>query len=338
MADERVVLLDHGGGGRLSAELVERLFLPRLGNPTLARLDDGAVLDNHGGGRLAFSTDTYTVTPLFFPGGDIGRLAVCGTVNDLAMCGARPRWLSAGFILEEGFPLADLERIADSMAAAAREAGVQIVTGDTKVVPRGAADGVFINTAGIGLVPQGVRLGGGQARDGDVVLVSGFLGDHGMTILTQREGLELGSGLCSDAAPLNYLVERLLGEAPGTRVLRDPTRGGLGATLNEIAAQSGVEIELEEECLPLRPAVRGACELLGLDPLYLANEGKLLAVVPEEQAEAALAALRGHPHGAHAAQVGRVRRAQRPRVVLRTTLGTTRLVDWLSGEQLPRIC
>lgn len=337
MSDARV-LLDHGGGGRLSAELVEQVFLPRLGNATLQRLDDGAVLEAPAGGRLAFSTDTYTVTPLFFPGGDIGRLAVCGTVNDLAMCGARPRWLSAGFILEEGFPLADLERIADSMAAAAREAGVEVVTGDTKVVPRGAADGVFINTAGIGVVPQGVEVAGSRARAGDVVLVSGFLGDHGMTILTQREGLELGTELCSDAAPLNHLVELLLKAAPGTRVLRDPTRGGLGATLNEIAAQSGVEIELEEERLPIRPAVRGACELLGLDPLYLANEGKLLAVVPEDQAKAALQALRGHDYGAHAALVGRVRQAPRPRVILRTPLGTTRLVDWLSGEQLPRIC
>jgi hydrogenase expression/formation protein HypE len=358
--NDDVILLAHGSGGRLSHELVQRLFVRHLSNPALLPLDDSAVLTlfhgeglGEGGFRLAFTTDSYVVSPLFFPGGDIGKLAVCGTVNDLSMSGARPLWLSAGFIIEEGFPLADLERVVISMAAAAARAGVQIVTGDTKVVDRGGADKLFINTSGLGLVPPGVAVGGHNARPGDVVLLSGSIGDHGMAILTQREGLAFDSPLQSDCAPLNSLVAALLdavsslGEAGAegaggglgcVHVLRDPTRGGLATTLNEIAAASGVGVDLSEPAIPIHEAVRAACELLGLDPLYVANEGKLVAVVDPRAADAALAALRAHPLGAEAAAIGRVAAEHPGRVVLRTALGARRVVDMLTGEQLPRIC
>jgi len=340
-----LILLAHGSGGKLSHDLVERLFLRYFTNPTLLQLDDSAVLQlpdlqSKTIPRLAFTTDSYVVSPLFFPGGDIGKLAVCGTINDLSMSGARPLWLSAGFIVEEGLPLADLERIVASMAATAGQAGAQIVAGDTKVVDRGSADKLFINTAGVGLVPAGVEIAGDRARPGDAVLLSGTIGDHGMTIMTQREGLQFDSPLVSDCAPLNGLVATLLAAVPPGAVhcLRDPTRGGLATTLNELAGRSRAGIEVEETAVPVREAVRGACELLGLDPLYVANEGKLVAIVAPEAAEAALAALRTQKVGREAAAIGRVTEAHPGRVVLRTVLGARRVVDMLTGEQLPRIC
>jgi hydrogenase expression/formation protein HypE len=340
-----VILLAHGSGGRLSHDLVERLFVRYFDNPTLLQLDDAAVVDLPGDGskappRLAFSTDSYVVSPLFFPGGDIGKLSVCGTVNDLSMSGARPLWLSAGFIIEEGLSLSDLERIVASMAVTAQGAGVQIVAGDTKVVDRGSADKLFINTAGVGLVPPGVEIAGDRAQPGDAVLLNGTMGDHGMTIMTQREGLQFESPLQSDCAPLNSLVAGLVTALPpGTlHCLRDPTRGGLATTLNELAARSGVGIEIEETAVPVRPAVRGACELLGLDPLFVANEGKLVAIVAPGAADQALATLRSHEAGHDAVRVGTVTDAHPGRVVLRTTLGARRVVDMLVGEQLPRIC
>jgi hydrogenase expression/formation protein HypE len=348
---ENVILLAHGSGGKLSHDLVEKLFLRYFDSPVLLQLDDAAVVNlpnaelppSHAPtpqSRIAFSTDSYVVSPLFFPGGDIGKLAVCGTVNDVAMSGARPLWLSAGFILEEGLPLADLERVAASMAATARQAGVQIVAGDTKVVDRGSADKLFVNTAGVGLLPPGVEIAGDRAMPGDMVLLSGTIGDHGMTIMTQREGLQFDSPLESDCAPLNGLVACLMAAVPpGTlHCLRDPTRGGLATALNELAGRSGVGIEVDEARIPMREAVRGACELLGLDPLYVANEGKLVAVVAPEGVEAALAALRAHEFGREAALIGRVTEGHPRRLALRTALGTHRIVDMLVGEQLPRIC
>jgi hydrogenase expression/formation protein HypE len=340
-----VILLAHGSGGQLSHDLVDRIFVRHFSNPVLLRLDDAAVVEVSERGsrdfpRLALSTDSYVVSPLFFPGGDIGKLAVCGTVNDVSMSGARPLWLSAGFILEEGLPLADLERIVASMAATAREAGVQIVTGDTKVVDRGSADRIFINTTGVGLVTSGLEISGDRAMPGDAVLLSGTIGDHGMTIMTHREGLAFESGLESDCAPLHGLVAELLAALPpgAVRCLRDPTRGGLATTLNEVASQSSIGIEIEETAVPVRDPVRGACELLGLDPLYVANEGKLVAVVSPDMAETALAAMRGHEYGRDAALIGRVTADRVGRVVLHTALGARRILSMLAGEQLPRIC
>jgi hydrogenase expression/formation protein HypE len=344
-----VVLLAHGSGGKLAHELVESIFLRHFRSPALLPLDDSAVLalpelspspDEPASPRLAFTTDSYVVSPLFFPGGDIGKLAVCGTVNDLSVAGARPLWLSAGFIVEEGLSLVDLERVVASMAATAREAGVEIVTGDTKVVERGSADRLFINTAGVGLVPAGVELGAHQVQAGDGLLISGSLGDHGMTILAQREGLRFEGPLASDCAPLNGLVAGLLAAVPrgAVRWLRDPTRGGLATTLNELASK-GVGVEIREGAIPVREAVRAACELLGLDPLYVANEGKVVAVVAAGAEDAALAALRAHPLGREAACIGRVSGlAHSGRVVLETVLGARRVVTMLAGEQLPRIC
>jgi len=401
--DSDRILLAHGSGGELSHELVERLFLRYFDNLILAHLDDSAVVEVGGGmqeargkkqeaefvrpascilhpascilhpdpdARLAFTTDSYVVSPIFFPGGDIGKLAVCGTVNDLAMSGATPFYLSAGFILEEGLELADLERVVASMAATAQVAGVQIVTGDTKVVDRGKADRLFINTAGIGVVPVGVEISGDQVRPGDVIILSGTIGDHGMTIMSQREGLRFDSPLESDCAPLNGLVAAMLDALPspfppriggdregaggprgglppqswgGQRgaaihCLRDPTRGGLATALNEVAGKSGVGIEIEEQAVPVRDAVRAACELLGLDPLYVANEGKLVAFVAPEVADEVLAAVRAHEYGREAAIIGRVTAEHAGRVVLRTALGARRILDMLVGEQLPRIC
>jgi hydrogenase expression/formation protein HypE len=350
-----VILMAHGSGGKLSHDLVEKLFVRYFDNPTLLQLEDSAVVPIADPQspipgspsspppspiRIAFSTDSYVISPLFFPGGDIGKLAVCGTVNDVSMSGARPLWLSAGFILEEGLPMADLERIVASMAATAEQAGVQIVAGDTKVVDRGSADKMFINTAGVGLVPAGVEIAGDRARPGDAILLSGTIGDHGMTIMTQREGLKFDSPLVSDCAPLNGLVADLLAALPAGTLhsLRDPTRGGLATTLNELAGRSNTGIEVEETAVPVREAVRGACELLGLDPLYVANEGKLIAIVAPEVAEAALEALHAHEYGREAAIIGRVVDNHPGRVVLRTPLGSRRVVDMLVGEQLPRIC
>ncbi|MGQ9598893.1 MAG: hydrogenase expression/formation protein HypE [Anaerolineae bacterium] len=344
MSDD-VILLAHGSGGKLSHDLVEGLFLRYFRHPVLLRLDDSAILDAfHAPSKIAFTTDSYVVSPLFFPGGDIGKLAVCGTINDLSMSGARPLWLSAGFIIEEGLPLTDLEKIVASMAVTAEQAGVAIVAGDTKVVERGSADKLFINTAGIGLAPPGIEIAGDRARPGDIVILSGAIGDHGMTIMTQREGLRFDSPLESDCAPLNGLVADLLAALAPTvprdsvRCLRDPTRGGLATALHELAARSRVGIEIEETAIPVHDAVRGACELLGLDPLYVANEGKLVAIVAPEAAESALAALQAHELGREAAIIGQVTEAHPGRVVRRTTLGARHWVEMLTGEQLPRIC
>ena len=331
------VELSHGSGGRAMAQLVEELFAAAFRNPWLDQRNDQACLDLPPG-RIALTTDSYVVSPLFFPGGDIGSLAVHGTVNDLAMAGARPLHLSAGFILEAGFPLADLQRIVESMAGAARTAGVSIVTGDTKVVERGKGDGVFINTTGIGVIPEGVQLSGDRARPGDCILLSGTLGDHGVAVMSQRAGLEFETSLESDSAALHELVAAMIAAAPGLRCLRDPTRGGLAATLNELAAQSGVGMHLREAAIPVRPEVAAACELLGLDPLYVANEGKLVAICPPEDVEHVLAAMRAHPLGAAAALIGTVREDPHYFVTMETVFGGNRLVDWLSGEQLPRIC
>lgn len=331
------ILLGHGSGGRLSAELIRDIFLPAFRNPALERLNDQAVV-NINGLRLAVTTDSFVVNPLFFPGGDIGSLAVHGTVNDLAMGGAQPLYMSAAFILEEGLSMETLRRIVDSLQRAAAEAGIEVITGDTKVVEKGKGDGLFINTTGIGVVPDGVSLSSDQARSGDAILLSGPLGDHGIAILAQREGLEFESEIRSDSAPLHGLVAALLDATRAVRCMRDPTRGGLSSALNEIAAQSGVGMELDECTIPVSEAVKGACELLGLDPLYVANEGKLVAIVAPEAAEKALAALRSHPLGRDAQIIGRVTESHAGLVLLRTVLGTTRIVDMLSGDQLPRIC
>jgi hydrogenase expression/formation protein HypE len=331
------IVLGHGSGGRLSADLMRDVFLPLFSNPVLDRLDDQAVLEI-GGSRLAFTTDSFVVRPLFFPGGDIGSLAVHGTVNDLAMAGATPVYLSAGFVIEEGLPLDTLRQVAGSMAEAAAAAGVTIVTGDTKVVERGKGDGVFINTTGIGIVPEGLRLSANQARPGDVVLLSGTIGDHGIAIMASREGLKFDTTIRSDSAPLNRLVADMLAASSDLRCLRDPTRGGLSSTLNEIAAQSGVSIEIEEARIPVREEVRGACELLGLDPLYVANEGKLVAIAAPEAADRVLAAMRGNALGGDAAVIGVVGQTHPGLVTMRTTFGSSRIVDLLPGDQLPRIC
>ena len=331
--------LSHGGGGRAMVQLIGDIFARAFDNEWLRRGDDGAVLPAPvAGERLVIATDAHVVSPLFFPGGDIGCLAVHGTINDVAMMGARPLYLAASFILEEGFPLADLARLVASMGAAAREAGVPVVTGDTKVVEKGKADGVFISTTGVGALPAGRALSGANARPGDAVVVSGTLGDHGIAIMARREGLALDTEIRSDTAALHGLVEAALAAAPGLRVLRDPTRGGLAATLNEIAQQSGVGIVLDEMALPVAPQVAAACEFLGLDPLHIANEGKLIAICPADQADALVAALRAHPLGAQAARIGEVQADERRFVQMKTALGGRRMVDWLAGEQLPRIC
>lgn len=334
MTEERV-LLAHGDGGELMAQLVAEVFISRLGTGEPPG-DDAARLAARG--RLAFTTDAFVVDPIFFPGGDIGRLAICGTVNDLAAAGARPLAISASFIIEEGLLISDLERLVASMASTAEEAGVRVITGDTKVVPRGKVDRVYIATSGVGEVPEGVHVSGAEARDGDAVLVSGPVGDHGLAVLSRREGLEFESEIVSDCAPLADLVQRLLAAAPGAHALRDPTRGGVATALNEIARQSQVAIELVEASVPVRPAVAAACELLGLDPLYAANEGAMLVILPPEQAEAALAALRGHPRGQEAARIGQVISGPPGRVLVKTALGSHRLLDRHVGEQMPRIC
>jgi hydrogenase expression/formation protein HypE len=331
------ITLGHGAGGRLSAELLKRVFLPALDTGVLGLLEDQASLEL-GGVRVAFTTDSFVVRPIFFPGGDIGKLSVCGTVNDLAVGGAKPLFLSAAFILEEGLPIEDLERVVASMSATCRECGVQLVAGDTKVVDHGKGDKLFITTTGVGVFSPRARLSIANARPGDKILVSGTLGDHGVAILSVREGLEFDTRLESDCAPLPSLTEALLRAAPSLRCMRDPTRGGLAAALHELAAASGVGVKLREAAVPVRAEVRGACEMLGLDPLYVANEGKLVAVVPPGEAEGALAALRAEPLGRDAAIVGEVV-AEHPGIVtIRTQLGAERLVTQIAGEQLPRIC
>jgi hydrogenase expression/formation protein HypE len=335
--DSGLIQLDQGSGGRAMHELIDSLFVSAFENPLLAERNDSAVFEIQGG-RLAMTTDSYVVDPIFFPGGNIGSLAVHGTVNDLAMRGAKPLYITAGFILEEGLVFSDLKKIVMSMAQAAREAGVQVIAGDTKVVPRGKADKVFINTSGIGVVPSGIDIGGQNARPGDLVLINGTIGDHGMAVLCKREGLAFENEIQSDAAALNGLVDLMLDAFAGIHVLRDPTRGGVATTLNEIAEQSGVGIRLFEEALPVREDVVGACEVLGLDPLYVANEGKVLAVVPAQGADAVLRAMQSHPLGRASCLIGEIVSDDPGRVFLRTRIGGHRLVDMLRGEQLPRIC
>jgi hydrogenase expression/formation protein HypE len=330
------ILLAHGSGGRLAHELIEKVLVKPLSNPLLDRLDDSAIVPFSG--RLAFTTDSYVVNPIFFPGGDIGKLAVCGTVNDLSMVGATPLYLSLAFIIEEGLLLDELERVLVSVQAAAREAQVQIVTGDTKVVNKGSADRLFVNTAGVGTVPEGIDISGSNAKPGDKVILSGTIGDHGIAVLSQREGIGFSTRLESDCAPLNGLVAEMMAASQRIHALRDPTRGGLATTLNELAAQSKVGIRIEEEKVPVRDEVRGACEMLGIDPLYVANEGKLVALVHPEDAEAVLERMRHQRYGKNAAIIGEVRPDHPGRVVMRTTLGASRIVDMLVGDPLPRIC
>lgn len=340
--NDETVLLGHGSGGTMMKRIIDDVFAASYGSEELAQGNDAAVLPAPTPGeRLAFSTDTFVVTPHFFPGGNIGRLAVCGTVNDVATSGAQVKYLSVGMVLEEGFPMDDLRSICETIAETAAEAGVHVVTGDTKVVNRGHGDGIYINTAGIGLIPEGRNLSGASCMPGDKVLVSGTLGDHGIAIMSQREGLSFSAPIESDAAPLNHLIAAVLQAAPDTRCFRDPTRGGLASTLNEFAQTSGVDIELDEEAVPVKAQVRAACEMLGYDPLQVANEGKMVAVVPADEADAALAAMRASRYGEHAAIVGTAvdpRRAEGPCVRVRTPWGAERILEMVVGEQLPRIC
>ncbi len=339
---DETVLLGHGSGGTMMKRIIDEVFFEAYADEELLEGNDAASLPAPAAGeRIAYSTDSFVVTPHFFPGGDIGRLAVCGTVNDVATSGAVPKYLSCGFILEEGFPVADLKRICKSMAEMAKEAGVHIVTGDTKVVNRGHGDGVFINTSGIGFIPEGVSLSGAFCRPGDKILVTGTMGDHGITIMSCREELSFSADIQTDAAPLNHLIAEVIAAAPDTRCFRDPTRGGLASTLNELAAQSGVDFIVEEGAVPVKNAVLGACEMLGYDVYQVANEGKMVCVVPAEQAEAALAAMRANKYGTDAAIIGEVVETPEerdPRVSIRTGFGALRIMDMLVGEQLPRIC
>lgn len=339
---DETVLLGHGSGGTMMKRIIDEVFFEAYADEELLEGNDAASLPAPAAGeRIAYSTDSFVVTPHFFPGGDIGRLAVCGTVNDVATSGAVPKYLSCGFILEEGFPVADLKRICKSMAEMAKEAGVHIVTGDTKVVNRGHGDGVFINTSGIGFTPEGVNLSGAFCKPGDKILVTGTMGDHGITIMSCREELSFNADIQTDAAPLNHLIAEVIAAAPDTRCFRDPTRGGLASTLNELATQSGVDFIVEEGAVPVKDAVLGACEMLGYDVYQVANEGKMVCVVPAEQAEAALAAMRANKYGADAAIIGEVVETPEerdPRVSIRTGFGALRIMDMLVGEQLPRIC
>ncbi len=331
------IILGHGGGGKLSAELVEHLFLPAFHNESLEGLGDAAVFSVNGA-RLAMSTDSFVVQPLFFPGGNIGELAVNGTVNDVAMSGAKPLYLSVGFIIEEGLPLETLGQIVDSMAAAAKTAGVQLITGDTKVVDKGHGDGVYINTSGVGVIPDGVDIGPHKAQPGDVVLLSGTIGDHGMAVMSVREGLAFETTIESDTAALNHLIAEMLAVTPDIHVLRDPTRGGVASSLNEIAQSSQVGIVIDEKKLPVNTAVRSACEILGMDPIFVANEGKLLAIVPPDAAEAVLAAMKAHPLGQQATAIGQVVNQHPGMLLAKTGIGGKRVVTMQIGEQLPRIC
>jgi len=333
---EDKILLAHGSGGKLSHDLVQNSLVKVLANPLLDKLDDSAVFELSG--KLAFTTDSYVVSPIFFPGGDIGKLAVCGTVNDLAMSGAKPLYLSLSFIIEEGLALSELEKIVNSVREASGEAGVKIVTGDTKVVTRGSADRLFINTAGVGLIPEGVSISGSNARPGDKVILNGAVGDHGIAVVSKREGLSFVTKLKSDCAPLGGLVAEMLKASPNIHSLRDPTRGGLATSLNELAQQSKVSIRIEEKKIPVREAVLAACEMLGFDPLYVANEGKIIAIVPPEDANRVLEAMRQNKYGRDAVIIGEVGAENPGRVVRKTVLGSSRIVDMLVGDLLPRIC
>jgi hydrogenase expression/formation protein HypE len=330
------ILLAHGSGGKLAHDLVEKSFVKALANPLLERLDDSAVFDLSG--RLAFTTDSYVVSPIFFPGGDIGKLAVCGTVNDLATSGAKPLYLSLSFIIEEGLALSELEKVVSSVQKAVGEAGVEIVTGDTKVVTRGSADKLFINTAGVGIIPEGVSISGSNAKPGDRVILSGTIGDHGIAVISQREGLSFATKLKSDCAPLGGLVADMLKASPNIHALRDPTRGGLATSLNELARQSKVSIRIEEAKIPVREEVLAACEMLGFDPLYVANEGKMIAIVPPQDADRVLKAMCKNKYGKDAAIIGEVGAEKPGRVVMKTVLGSSRIVDMMVGDLLPRIC
>lgn len=337
MNKQQRILLGHGSGGKLSHNLLSEIFLKYFRNEELAQLNDGARL-NFNGSSLIMSTDTYVVDPIFFPGGDIGKLAICGTVNDVAMMGAEPQYLSVGFIIEEGLLFTDLEKILESMAESAEEANVQIVTGDTKVVPQGAADKIFINTAGVGIPLPGVNLSGHNAQVGDTIIINGAIADHGITIMAKREGLELDISLETDSAPLNNMVVDLLKTVPDIHVLRDPTRGGIATTLNEIAGQSSVGIKISENNLPISSQVKAVCEILGLDPLYIANEGKVLVFVDPAQVEKTLRLMRKNRYGKDACVIGEVVEEPKGKVYLDTMIGSQRMIDMLAGEQLPRIC
>ncbi len=334
--NDETILLAHGSGSRLSHELIEKSFLPPLTNPLLARLDDSAVFELSG--QLAFTTDSYVVSPIFFPGGDIGKLAVCGTINDLAVSGAVPLYLSLSFIIEEGLSLGELKKVVSSVKAAAEESGVKIVTGDTKVVNRGSADKLFINTSGIGTIPEGIAISGVNAKAGDKVILSGNIGDHGIAVMSQREGLKFSVPVQSDCAPLNKLVSQMLEASSQIHCMRDPTRGGLATTLNELARQSKVGIRIEEDKIPILDGVRAACELLGFDPLYVANEGKLVAIVAPDGTEKILAKMKRNQYGHDASIIGEVTDEHKGKVIMKTRLGASRIVDMLSGELLPRIC
>lgn len=335
------IVMGHGSGGKMSHDLIKRLFMPPFDNPALRPGNDSGLVAFETGlesVRLAISTDSHVVAPLFFPGGDIGKLAVCGTVNDVAMMGAKPLYITAGFILEEGLEISLLEKVVSSMQSAAREAGVEIIAGDTKVVQRGRADGLYITTSGVGVVRPGVEIGGEHARPGDLVILSGSIGDHGIAVLSARGDLGFETDVISDIAPLNSLVSEVLDACPQVHVFRDPTRGGLATTLNEIAIQSSIGINLDESSILVHPGVRAACEMLGFDPLYIANEGKLVCVLPGEYAGKVIDAMRHHPYGKEAAIIGEVQAAPKSRVLMRTSIGSTRIVDMLAGEMLPRIC
>jgi hydrogenase expression/formation protein HypE len=336
MKDDKV-MLDHGAGGRMSHSLIADIMLPVFDNPVLSKLDDGAILDIDGM-RIAFSTDTFTVDPIFFPGGNIGDLAVNGTVNDIAMCGANPLFLSVGLLIEDGFPMEELKRILRTMGNAADAAGIKIITGDTKVVPKGAADRIFINTSGLGLIPEGVEISCQRAIPGDRIILSGSIAEHGMTVLTRRAGMSFESSIMSDTAPLNHMVARMLSASRDIHVLRDPTRGGVGTTLNEIAQSSRVGIVIYEDRIPLNPQVEALCELMGLDPLYIANEGKLIAIVGKDHVKEVLSAMQGDRCGREAAIIGEVVAEDPGAVLMKTKIGGTRIVDMLTGEPLPRIC
>lgn len=332
------IVMGHGAGGRMSHQLIQKAFVSAFQNPALGAGNDAALVEPGPWRKLSISTDAHVVSPLFFPGGDIGRLAVCGTVNDVAMLGAKPLYLTVGFILEEGLPMDTLKRVVESMQATAEEAGVQIVAGDTKVVQKGKADGMYITTAGVGVVREDVNISGANAKPGDVVILSGTIGDHGIAVLGARGELGFQSSLQSDVAPLNHLIAAMLDASPNIHVLRDPTRGGLATTLNEIAVQSNAGILLKEETIPAHPEVNAACEMLGFDPLYVANEGKLVAIVPKEEAQKVLAVMKSTRYGEGAVIIGEVVAEPKSRVLLKTILGSTRVVDMLAGEMLPRIC
>ena len=337
ISEYKNVLLAHGGGGKLTHQLIQKMFLSQFGNEFLAPLHDGAIV-NVNGSRLAFSTDSYVINPIFFPGGDIGELAVNGTINDLAMCGATPLYLSSALIIEEGFAMEDLWRVVLSMQRAAAAGGVKLVTGDTKVVDRGKGDKIFINTSGIGSIPEGVNIDPTSIRPGDKILINGPIAVHGIAIMSVREGLEFETEIKSDTAALNGLVSTMLNATKSIRVLRDPTRGGVASVLNELAESSQIGLRIHEESIPISDEVRGACEILGLDPLYVANEGKVIAVVPPEQADVVLATMRSHPLGAESQIIGEAIAGHKGTVLMQSNIGGSRVVDMLSGEQLPRIC